>query len=170
MFKISKQIINFLIRAMGKSRGTLTVGGLALAEVKIQRSVSLWRLIIANIICNCSEVTLSFIKKCIGGYQFTKSHEKNNHFLYVDNIKTFTRNGEELEPLTENVRNFNLDVGIEFGIEKWVSFSFLCISTFVTYLMPKPSLWKISSCTNWPILKKINELILFPRVLVPKWT
>ena len=38
--------------------------------------------------------------------------------MYMDNIKLFSKNEKELENLTQIVRIFCQDIGMEFGIEK----------------------------------------------------
>ena len=47
-------------------------------------------------------------------------------------------------------------------------FLFNAISTFMGYIMPKPSLWKYSSDTIQPITEGIRELIPLPRLLAQK--
>ena len=37
--------------------------------------------------------------KCIGGYKFTRSQEKINKVIYVDDINLFVKNEKELETL-----------------------------------------------------------------------
>ena len=50
-----------------------------------------------------------------------------------------------------------------------LGFLFNGLSTFVGYLMPKPSLEKNSGGTIWLIAGKIRRFITFPRVFVRKW-
>ena len=38
--------------------------------------------------------------------------------MYMDDIKLFAKNGKELEPKMKTIRIYNLDIGIEFSIEK----------------------------------------------------
>ena len=58
------------------------------------------------------------LRKCTGGYKLTKSKEKINHLMHTDDIKQFAKNEKELEPLTQTVRIYSQDIGMEFGIEK----------------------------------------------------
>ena len=53
------------------------------------------------------------------GYKFTKSHEKINHLMYVDDIKLFDKNEKGLETLIQAVRIYSDDIGMEFVIEKY---------------------------------------------------
>ena len=56
--------------------------------------------------------------KGTGGYKFTKSQEKINHLMYMDDIKLFAKNEKELETLIQIIRICSQDIKIEFGIEK----------------------------------------------------
>ena len=58
------------------------------------------------------------IRKCTRSYKFTKSSEKINHFMYMDDIKLFAKNEKELEILIQTIRIYSQDTGMEFGIEK----------------------------------------------------
>ena len=64
-------------------------------------------------------MTLNHIlRKCIGGYKLIELQEKNNHLIYMNDIKLFAKNEKELETLIQAVRTYRQDTGIEFGIEK----------------------------------------------------
>ena len=58
------------------------------------------------------------LRKCTGGYKLSRSQEKSNHLMYMDDIKLFARNEKELETLKHAVRIYSQDIGMEFGIEK----------------------------------------------------
>ena len=44
--------------------------------------------------------------------------EKINHLLFMDDLKLYSRSEKGLDSLVQTVRFFNVDIGIEFGIEK----------------------------------------------------
>ena len=48
------------------------------------------------------------LRKCTSGYKLSKSQEKINHLMYMDNIKLFRKNEKELETL----RIYSQDNGI----------------------------------------------------------
>ena len=48
----------------------------------------------------------------------TKSQEKINLLIYMDDIKPFAKNEKELETLTHTLRIYSQDIGMKFGIEK----------------------------------------------------
>ena len=95
----------------------LTAGGKSLAETKIKRGIfqgdalSPLLFIIAMMLLN------HVIRKCTAGYKLTKSLEKINLLVYVDDIKLFAKEEKELETLIHAVRIYSLDIGMKFGIK-----------------------------------------------------
>ena len=57
-------------------------------------------------------------RKCTAGYKHSKSQEKINHLMYMDDIKLFTKNQKELETIIQTVRIYSQNIGMEFGTEK----------------------------------------------------
>ena len=57
-------------------------------------------------------------RKCKGGYKLTKSQEKINHLMYMDDIKLFAKNEKEFETLIQTERIYSQDIGMEFGVGK----------------------------------------------------
>ena len=57
-------------------------------------------------------------RKCTAGYKLSKSQEKINQLMYMDDIKLIAKNEKELETLIHAVRIYSQDIGMEFGIEK----------------------------------------------------
>ena len=77
-------------------RMELTVGGRSFAEIKIQREIfqgdalSPLLFIIAMMPLN------HILRKCVAGYKLSRSQEKINHLMYMDDIKIFAKNEKEL--------------------------------------------------------------------------
>ena len=53
------------------------------------------------------------------GYNLTKLQEKINHPMYRDVIKLFAKNEKDLKTLTQAVRIYMYNIGMEFSIEEW---------------------------------------------------
>ena len=87
-------------------RVDLTAGGRSIAETKIQRAI--FR----------GDALNHILRKCAAGYKLSRSQEKINHLMYMDDIKLFAKNERELETLIHAVRIYNQDIRMEFGIEK----------------------------------------------------
>ena len=58
------------------------------------------------------------LRKCTTGNTLSKSQEKINHLMSMDNIKLFAKNKKELETIIQTVRIYSQDIRIEFGIDK----------------------------------------------------
>ena len=51
--------------------------------------------------------------------KLSRSLEKINHPMYMDDIKLFAKNEKKLETLIHAVRIYNQKIGMKFGIEKY---------------------------------------------------
>ena len=60
------------------------------------------------------------LRKLTDGYNLSKSQEKINHLMFMDDIKLFAKNEKELVTLIHAVRIYNQDMGMKFGKEKVV--------------------------------------------------
>ena len=58
------------------------------------------------------------LRKYAAIYKLSRSQEKSNHKMYMDDIKLFAKNEKELETLIRAVRIYSQDIGMEFGKEK----------------------------------------------------
>ena len=54
------------------------------------------------------------LRKSTAGYKLSKSQEKTNHFMYIDDIKLFAKNEKESETLIQTVRIYSQDIKMEF--------------------------------------------------------
>ena len=112
MYKISHEVINFIEQTMKTRRVELTAGGRSIAETKIQRGIfqgdalSPLLFIIAMMPLN------HILRKCIAGYKLSRSQEKINHLMYMDDIRLFAKNERELETLIHAVRIYSQDIGM----------------------------------------------------------
>ena len=63
-------------------------------------------------------IPLSLIlRKAKAAYEFSESKEKNNHLLYMDNLKLYSQKEKGLDSLVQTARVFSEDIGMEFGTE-----------------------------------------------------
>ena len=66
-------------------------------------------------------IPLNYIRRtCHGGYKFTKSQEKINYYMCIDDIKLFARSEKELKTLIRTLWIYSEYTGMEFGIENSV--------------------------------------------------
>ena len=112
-------------------------------ETKIQRSIfqgdalSPLQFIIAMMPLN------HILRKCTDGYKLSRSQEKVNHLIYMDDIKLFAKNEKELETLIHAVRIYSQDIGMEFDIEKCAMLVMKSGKRYVTDEMELPNQDKI---------------------------
>ena len=117
MLKISKEVINFIDRTMKTWRVELKVGR-RLAETKIQKGIFQGDAL-SPLLFLIAMMPLNHIpRKCTDGYKLSRSLEKVNHLMYMDDMKLFAKNQKELETLIHTVRIYSRGIGMEFGIEK----------------------------------------------------
>ena len=98
MYKISDEIINFIEKTMKTWRVELTEEGESLAEAKIQRGI--FQGYALSLLFILAMMPLNDIFwKYIAAYKLTKSQEKINYLMFLDDIKPFAKSEKELETL-----------------------------------------------------------------------
>ena len=97
----------------------MTAGGRSFAETKIQRGFfqgdALSPLLFIMAIMPLNHI----LRKCTAEYKLSRSQEKINHLMYIDDMKLFAKTENELETLRHAVRIYSQHIGIEFGREKY---------------------------------------------------
>ena len=116
--KIAGNVEKLLRGSMSSWKTVLTNNGETLGEVQIKRgifqgdSLSPLLFIIAMI-----PLTM-ILRKEPKGYRFGDSKRKVNHLLFMDDLKLFGKNKDDLEKLCKVVYDYSKDIGMEFGMEK----------------------------------------------------
>ena len=99
MYKISYEVINFIEETMKTCRVQLTAGGRCFHETNIQRGIFQGDAQ-SPLLFIIDMMPLNYIlRKCTTGYKLSRSEEKINHLMNMDDIKLFAKNKEELETL-----------------------------------------------------------------------
>ena len=113
MYKITSKIIKFLTEALKNWKVELTAGGKILAVVKMLRG-RFQEGALLPLLLIIAMVPLNYIlRKCT-----TKSQEKINHLMYIDNIK-LVKKEKELKALIQAIRIYRQDIEMELGIKKY---------------------------------------------------
>ena len=60
----------------------------------------------------------SVLNELGAGYQLSKKEGKITHLLFMDDLKLYGRNENEINSLIHIVRVFSSDIGMDFGIKK----------------------------------------------------
>ena len=100
----------------------LTAGGRSFSKSKIQRGIFQGDALSPLLFVIAMMPLSRLLRKCTAGYKLSRSQEKVNHLMYMDDIKLFAKNEKEQETLIHAVRIYSQDIGMEFGIEKCAMF------------------------------------------------
>ena len=104
MYKISHEVINFIEQTMKTWRVELTAGGRSLVETKTQ-SVIFQGDALSTLLFMIAMMPLNHIlRKYTAGYKLSRSQEKINHRMYMNDIRLFAKNEKKLETLIHTVR------------------------------------------------------------------
>ena len=91
MDKISNQVINFIEKIMKTWKVELKTEGRSLADAKVHRGIfqvdALSPLLVIIDMMSLNHI----LRKCTAGYNLSKSQEKINHLMYIDDIKLFAK-------------------------------------------------------------------------------
>ena len=58
------------------------------------------------------------LRKVKTAYEFSESKEKINHYLFMNDLKLYSRSKKGWDLLVQTIQVFSKDIGMEFGIEK----------------------------------------------------
>ena len=118
MFGIADNVRNMMRESTQKWNTELTAGGRILGNVRIRRGIfqgdsSSPLLFVIAII------PLSLILREVNiTYDLGKGNGKLNHLLFMDDLKLFAKNENQLKSLIHTVRIFSDDIRMEFGLSK----------------------------------------------------
>ncbi len=118
IFGIAENVRNFLQRCMGQWKLLLTSNGEELGNVDVKRGIfqgdSLSPLLFV-----LSMIPLSLVLRKVNAcYEWGKREYKLNHLLFMDDLKLFGKNEEQIDSLVNTVHVFSTDIGMEFGLRK----------------------------------------------------
>ena len=107
----------------------MTVEEKSLAEVMIQKGIFQGDSLSLNHI----------VRKCTASYKLSKSQERINYLMYMDDIKLFVKNEKELETLIQTLRIYSQDIGMEFDIEKCAMLVMKSAKRYITERVELPN-------------------------------
>ena len=110
--------INFLKNTMANWNTILTCSGKRLAQVKIKRGIFQGDSLSPLLFIIAMMPMTRALEKLESGYQLKKGGQRINHLMYMDDIKLFGKNKEQIDTLIQTVRIITEDIKMEFGIDK----------------------------------------------------
>ena len=126
LYKIFPLFINFLASAMKQWETTLLLskpnGILAYGNIKINSGIFKGDSLFPLLFC----LPLFPLTKIINNsqYGYKMKNNKINHLFYMDDLKLYASNDNELEGLIKTAKVFSDNIGMQFGLEKCAKASF----------------------------------------------
>jgi hypothetical protein len=118
MLKVNHQITQFIKASMKHYQTTLICNNKEIGEVKIERGIyqgdSLSPILFVMALFPLS-VLLSATNQ---GYKFNNTDQPISHLWFVDDLKLFSKNDDEMRGLVRMVETFSTDIKMSFGIDK----------------------------------------------------
>ena len=114
----AKNMITVISNSMVNWKTVLTSEGTDLGQVDIRRGIfqgdSLSPLLFVLIMLPLTLV----LRKVRAGYRFSKEMKPVNHLLFMDDLKLYGANKDQLDSLVQMVRIFSQDIRMSFGLDK----------------------------------------------------
>ena len=118
MFGVAENVRTFLERSMNQWKLSLTSSGEVLGYVDVKRGIfqgdSLSPLLFVLSVIPISLV----LRKVTACYEWGKKEYKINHLFFMDDLKLFGKNEDQIDSLVNTVNICSGDIGMEFGLRK----------------------------------------------------
>ena len=118
MFAVPVNVRSFVNTSMKQWNTKLTSSNQRLGNVKIRRGIfqgdSLSPLLFVLVMIPLTLV----LRQTKASYELKKGGKKINHLLFMDDLKLFTKNGDQIDKLVNTVRIFSEAIKMEFGLPK----------------------------------------------------
>ena len=127
LFKISPTVVNFLKLNMLKWKTTLNLsykdGNITSNSIDINCGIFQGDSLSPLLFCLCLIPLSAELNKT--GYGYKIDNESINHLFYMDDLKLFAKDDDNLEGLLQTVKSFSDDIGMKFGLEKCAKATFI---------------------------------------------
>ena len=117
MVGVSEQIKLLLSERMKAWRVDLTCNNQSLGRVDIKRGIFQGDSLSPLLFVFCLIPLTLILHKSESAYQFSSTKEKINHFLFMDDLKLYSKNEKDFDSFVQTVRIFSDDIGMKFGID-----------------------------------------------------
>ena len=118
MVGVAQNIITLIENSMTNWKTVLTSNQEVLGTVDIKRGIfqgdSLSPLLFVIIMIPLSLI----LRDTRAGYQLEKDGCKVNHLLFMDDLKLYGKNNNQIDSLVQTVWSYSEDIGMKFGIDK----------------------------------------------------
>ena len=118
MIGVADNLKELIRRSMPRWKTILTAGKQELGEVSIQRGIFQGDCLSPLLFVICLLPMSMILRKCKAGYQLERGKTKINHLLFMDDLKLFAKDENEIDSLVRTVNVFSEDIGMMFGVQK----------------------------------------------------
>ena len=116
MVQVPQNVTSFLHRSMRNWKTELTSCGESLGTVNIKRGIFQGDSFSQLTFVICMIPLSKVLRKAKAGYRL--GDVKINHLLFMDDLKMFAKNKNEIDSLVSTVQMISQDIGMQFGVKK----------------------------------------------------
>ena len=91
MFKVAGNVSSLVKHSMKSWKVELSSGKETLAEVNIRRGIFQGGFFLSIAVCHSVDPLTLILRKCKNGYNFSRTKNKINHLLYMDDLKNLQK-------------------------------------------------------------------------------
>ena len=96
----------------------MVASGEVLGEAKINRGIFQCDSLSPLLFVLCMILLSLLLRKTGIGYEWNRKRLKINHLLFMNDLKLFGKNQNQIDSLVNTVHVYSNDIGMEFGINK----------------------------------------------------
>ena len=116
-FGIVVNVRSFVNTSMKQWNTELTASNQRLGNVKIRRGI-FQGYTLSPLLFVLGIIPLTLVKQTKAWYELKKGGKKINHLLFMDDLKLFAKNEDQIDNLVNTVRNFSEDIKMKFGLQR----------------------------------------------------
>ena len=117
MFGVAVSVRSFVNTSMKQWNTELTASNQRLGNVKIRRGI-FQGYTLSPLLFVLGIIPLTLVRQTKAWYELKKGGKKINHLLFMDDLKLFAKNEDQMDSLVNTVRIFSEDIKMEFGLSK----------------------------------------------------
>ena len=118
MFGIAENVRKFMSDSMRSWKLELTSSGESLGDVDIQRGIFQGDSLSPLLFVLCMIPLTLILRKVTASYEWGNKEFRINHLLFMDDLKLFAKNQDQIDSLVQTVHLFSEDIGMQFGLNK----------------------------------------------------
>ena len=118
LFGIAVNVIKFMSDSMRSWKLELTSSGESLGDVDIQRGIFQGDSLSPLLFVLCMIPLTLTLRKVAASYEWGNKEFRINHLLFMDDLKLFAKNQDQIDSLVQTVHLFSEDIGMQFGLNK----------------------------------------------------